>query len=135
MASLNKVMIIGNLGKDPESRSTSSGQAVCNFSIATDESYKDKSGAKVSKTEWHNVTLWGKLAEIATQYLSKGKTIYIEGKLQTKKWQDKDGKDHYTTEIIGDKIQMLGGKSDTPLGTTASDCPEPVVDDGEDLPF
>jgi single-strand DNA-binding protein len=112
MASLNKVMLIGNLGKDPEVRYTTSGTAVASFSLATTEKFKNKSGDWEEKTEWHNVTLWGRLAEIAGEYLAKGKTVYIEGRLQTRKWQDKDGRDRYTTEIVGDKMQMLSGKGD-----------------------
>lgn len=107
MASLNKVMLIGNLGKDPEVRYTQSGMAVASFSLATSEKIKDE-----VKTEWHNIVLWGKTAELAEEYLAKGKTVYIEGRLQTRKWQDKDGKDRYTTEIVGEKMQFLSGKSD-----------------------
>jgi single-strand DNA-binding protein len=112
MASLNKVMLIGNLGKDPEVRYTTSGAAVASFSVATTEKFKNKSGEWEEKTEWHNVTLWARLAEIAGEYLSKGKTVYIEGRLQTRKWQDKEGKDRYTTEIVGEKMQMLSAKGD-----------------------
>lgn len=111
MASLNKVMLIGNTGKDPEIRYTPSGTAVANFSLATSEKFKGKSGEWEERTEWHNITLWGKLAEIAGEYLSKGKTVYIEGRLQTRKWQDKSGNDRYTTEIVGEKMQMLSGKN------------------------
>lgn len=135
MASLNKVMLIGNLGKDPEVRHTASGQAVASFSLATSETYKDKAGEKVEKTEWHNVTLWGKLAEIAGEYLSKGKTCYIEGRLQTRKWQDKDGNDRYTTKIVGVKMQMLSAKGEhnTPKG--ASQHEEPPFNADDDIPF
>ncbi|GFO53528.1 single-stranded DNA-binding protein [Geomonas sp. Red276] len=112
MASLNKVMLIGNLGKDPEVRYTPSGTAVASFSLATSDRIKNKSGEWEEKTEWHNITLWGRTAEIAGEYLSKGKTIYIEGRLQTRKWQDRDGKDRYTTEIVGEKMQMLSGKGE-----------------------
>jgi single-strand DNA-binding protein len=112
MASLNKVMLIGNLGKDPELRYTASGTAVASFSVATTEKFKGKSGEWEEKTEWHNITLWARLAEIAGEYLSKGKTVYIEGRLQTRKWQDKDGKDRYTTEIVGEKMQMLSGRGE-----------------------
>src|SRR5689334_588633 len=112
MASLNKVMLIGNLGKDPEVRYTASGTAVASFSIATSEKFKNKSGEWEEKTEWHNITLWARLAEIAGEYLAKGKTVYIEGRLQTRKWQDKDGRDRYTTEIVGEKMQMLSGKGE-----------------------
>jgi single-strand DNA-binding protein len=112
MASLNKVMLIGNLGKDPEVRYTPGGTAVASFSLATSERIKNKNGEFEEKTEWHNITLWARLAEIAGEYLSKGKTVYIEGRLQTRKWQDKDGKDRYTTEIVGEKMQMLSGKGE-----------------------
>ena len=112
MASLNKVMIIGNLGKDPEVRYTAAGTAVASFSVATSEKIKGKNGEYEEKTEWHNVTLWARLAEIAGEFLSKGKTVYIEGRLQTRKWQDKDGKDRYTTEIVGERMQMLSGKGE-----------------------
>ena len=110
MASVNKVILLGNLGKDPEVRYTQSGTAVASFSIATSERYKSKSGDWEEKTEWHNVVLWGRQAEVAGEYLSKGKTVYIEGHLQTRKWQDKDGRDRYTTEVVGEKMQMIGGK-------------------------
>ncbi|WP_348944250.1 single-stranded DNA-binding protein [Chitinibacter sp. FCG-7] len=118
MASLNKVLLIGNLGKDPESRFLPSGGAVCNFSIATTESWKDKNtGAKQEKTEWHNITMYGRLAEIAGEYLKKGSQVYIEGKLQTRKWQDKQtGADRYTTEIIADEMKMLGGRAGGGMG-------------------
>lgn len=111
MASLNRVTLIGNLGKDPEIRYTAGGTAVASFSVATTEKFK-KDGEWQEQTEWHNVTLWARLAEIAGEYLSKGKTVYIEGRLQTRKWQDKDGKDRYTTEIVGEKMQMLSGKGE-----------------------
>ena len=112
MASLNKVMLIGNLGKDPEVRYTAGGTAVASFSLATSEKFKGKDGQWEEKTEWHNITLWARLAEIAGEYLSKGKTVYIEGRLQTRKWTDKDGRDRYTTEIVGEKMQMLSGKGE-----------------------
>ena len=120
MASLNKVMLIGNLGKDPEVRFTASGQAVAGFSLATSEKFKGKTGEWEERTEWHNITLWGKLAEIAGEYLSKGKTVYIEGRLQTRKWQDKSGNDRYTTEIVGDKMQMLSAKGERRGGDSSS---------------
>jgi single-strand DNA-binding protein len=112
MASLNKVMLIGNLGKDPEVRYTTSGQAVASFSIATSEKFKNRNGEMEERTEWHNVVLWGRQAEIAKDYLAKGKTVFIEGRLQTRKWQDKDGRDRYTTEIVGDRMQFVGPKGD-----------------------
>ena len=112
MASLNKVLLIGNLGRDPEMRFLPSGEAVANLSIATSETWKDKNGEKQEKTEWHRVSLFGKLAEIAGEYLKKGSTCYIEGRIQTRKWQDKDGNDKYSTEIVGQSMQMLGPKAE-----------------------
>lgn len=109
MASLNKVMLIGNLGKDPETRFMADGKAVCNFSIATSESWKGADGQKQERTEWHNITVYGKLAEICGQYLKKGSSAYFEGKLHTRKWTDKQGIEKYTTEIIVDQMTMLGG--------------------------
>src|SRR5690606_4220606 len=101
------------LGKDPDVRYTPNGTAVANFSIATEEQWKDKnSGEKQSRTEWHRIVLWGMLAGIAGEYLKKGSQVYIEGKLQTRKWQDKEGQDRYTTEIVGNELQMLGGKGE-----------------------
>jgi len=111
MASVNKVILIGNLGKDPETRYLPNGDAVCNFVVATSETWKDKStGEKQEATEWHRINVFRKLAEICGQYLKKGSPVYIEGKLKTRKWQDKDGQDRYTTEIIADEMRMLGGK-------------------------
>lgn len=110
MASLNKVMLIGSLGRDPEIRYMPNGDAACNLSVATSESWKDKSGEKQERTEWHRISMFGKLAEIAGKYLAKGSSVYLEGKLQTREWTDKDGVDKYTTEIIADRMQMLGGK-------------------------
>lgn len=119
MASVNKVILVGNLGRDPELKFMANGEAVCNFSIATTDSWKDKSGAKQEKTEWHNIVMYRKLAEIAGEYLKKGSSVYIEGRLQTRKWQ-KDGQDRYSTEIIADSMQMLGGKSDNYSGGDTS---------------
>lgn len=113
MASLNKVLIIGNLGRDPETRYAPSGDAITNITVATTETWKDKaSGEKREATEWHRVAFFGKLAEIAGQYLRKGSQVYVEGRLQTRKWQDKDGQDRYTTEIRADEMKMLSGKSE-----------------------
>lgn len=112
MASLNKIMLIGNLGKDPEIRVTASGQTVANFSLATKEQFKNKCGEREERTEWHSIVVWGKLAEIARDYLHKGKQVYIEGRLQTRKWQDKNGQDRYTTEVVAELMQMLGSKGD-----------------------
>ena len=111
MASVNKVILIGNLGKDPEVRYMPSGEAIANISVATTDSWKDKSGEKQEKTEWHRVSFFGKLAEIVGEYLKKGSQVYVEGRLQTRKWQDKEGQDKYTTEIVADRMQMLGGRS------------------------
>ena len=119
MASLNKVMLIGNLGKDPEVRYTASGQAVASFSMATSEKFKNKSGEWEERTEWHRITLWGKQAEIAGEYLAKGRTVFIEGRLQTRKWTDRDGNEKYSTEIVGERMQMLGGKGESSGGGAA----------------
>jgi single-strand DNA-binding protein len=110
MASVNKVILIGNLGRDPETRYTTGGDAVTNLNIATSETWKDKAGEKQEKTEWHRVVLFGRQAEIAGEYLKKGRSVYIEGRLQTKKYTDKDGVEKYSTEIVGDRMQLLGSK-------------------------
>ena len=111
MASVNKVILIGNLGRDPEVRYMPSGSAVCNLAIATSRGSKNReSGERQEETEWHRVALFDRLAEIAGEYLKKGRPVYIEGRLKTRKWQDKDGKDQYTTEIIAEQMQMLGGR-------------------------
>ena len=112
MASLNRCDFIGRLGKAPEVKYTASGTAVASFSIAVGEKYKDKSGEWVEKTEWINLVFWGKLAEICGEYLEKGKEIYVSGKFTTRKWQDRDGVDRYSSEVVCDKMQMLGGKGD-----------------------
>jgi single-strand DNA-binding protein len=111
MASINKVILIGNLGRDPEVRYTPSGAAICNVTIATSRNWKDKnSGERMEETEWHRVVFYDRLAEIAGEYLKKGRPVYVEGRLKTRKWQDKDGVEKYTTEIIADQMQMLGGR-------------------------
>jgi len=111
MASINKVIIIGNLGRDPEVRYTPNGAAICNVSIATTRNWKDKSsGDKVEETEWHRVVFYDRLAEIAGEYLKKGRPVYVEGRLKTRKWTDKDGVETYTTEIIANEMQLLGGR-------------------------
>jgi single-strand DNA-binding protein len=110
MASVNKVILVGNLGRDPEVRFMPNGEAVCNFSIATTDSWRDKNGQKQERTEWHNIVMYRKLAEIAGEYLKKGRPVYVEGRLQTRKWQTKEGQDRYTTEIVADQMQMLGGR-------------------------
>ena len=147
--SINKVILIGNLGKDPEVRHLENGAVVANFSIATSETYKDrKTGEKVSQTEWHNIVAWRGLAEIAERYLKKGQKVYIEGKLKTRSWQDQDGNNRYSTEIITDNLTMLGNnnsndskvimKNNNPLKMIPKKSPEkefssPGEDD--DLPF
>lgn len=109
---VNKVIIVGNLGNDPDTKYMPSGSAVTNLSVATNESWKDKqTGEQKERTEWHRVAMFGRLAEIAAEYLRKGSMVYIEGKLRTRKWQDKQGNDRYSTEIIADEMQMLGGRS------------------------
>lgn len=111
---VNKVILVGNLGRDPEMKYTASGAAIANITVATSESWNDKqTGEKVEKTEWHRVVFFRRLAEIAGEYLRKGSQVYIEGKLQTRKWQDQSGQDRYTTEIVGDEMQMLGGRGDS----------------------
>lgn len=111
MASVNKVILIGNLGADPEVRYTTGGDAITSIRVATTEVWKDKNGEKQERTEWHRVVFFGKTAEIAGEYLKKGSQVYVEGRLQTRKWQDKDGQDRYTTEIVADRMQMLGGRA------------------------
>ena len=141
---VNKVILVGNLGQKPEMRYTATQTAVANLSIATTESWKDKeSGENRDKTEWHRVVFFGNLAEIAEKYLDKGSSIYVEGKIQTRKWQDKDGNDRYTTEILGNQLTMLGSRntSDTSMNQdNTSDTPFPEDDSSEgitddDIPF
>ncbi|MBN6741656.1 single-stranded DNA-binding protein [Acidithiobacillus sp. MC6.1] len=112
MASVNKMILMGHLGRDPEMRYQPSGGAIANFSIATSETFKDKEGNKQERTEWHRVVLFGRTAEIAGEYLRKGSMVYVEGRLQTRKWTDKEGQERYTTEIVGDRLQMVGGRHD-----------------------
>ena len=109
MASVNKVILLGNLGRDPETRYTTGGDAVTNLNIATSEQWKDKNGEKQERTEWHRVVLFGRQAEIAGEYLKKGRSVFIEGRLQTRKYTDKDGVEKYSTEIVGDRMQLIGG--------------------------
>jgi single-strand DNA-binding protein len=110
--SVNKVILVGRLGRDPETRYTSGGQAVANFSVATDESYKDKNGERQKRTEWHKIVVWGKQAEIAQQYLKKGSLIFIEGRIQSREWQDKEGQKRTSFEIVASNFRMLGGRAD-----------------------
>ena len=137
--SVNKVILIGRLGKDPETRYMTNGEAVTNTTLATSENWKDKSGEKQEKTEWHNLVFYRRLAEIAGEYLKKGSQIYVEGKLQTRKWQTKEGQDRYTTEIIVDQMTMLGSKpsgehsapaerDSNPAGRPGGPSPKPAPD-------
>lgn len=152
MASLNKVMLIGNLGRDPEIRYMPSGDAMANLNIATTDTWKDKGGEKQERTEWHRVVMFGKQAEIAGEYLKKGSQIYIEGRLQTRKWTDKSNVERYTTEIVADRMQMLGGRSGggnyeppadrdgsdypgTPSAKGSSSGPDPFGGMDDDIPF
>jgi len=110
--SVNKVILVGCLGRDPETRYTGGGQAVANFSVATDESYKDKNGERQKRTEWHKIVVWGKQAEIAQQYLKKGSLIFIEGRIQSREWQDKEGQKRTSFEIVASNFRMLGGRAE-----------------------
>jgi single-strand DNA-binding protein len=137
---LNKVMLIGHLGGDPELKYTPGGAAVATFNIATNEVYKDKDGNQQEKTDWHRIVAWNKLAETAAEYLKKGQQVYVEGRLQTRSWNDKDGNKRYTTEVVAGTFQFLGRKGDG--GGGAPDIPPPSDDlapppapDKEDLPF
>jgi len=142
MTGVNKVILLGNLGKDPEVRHLENGTAVANFSLATSESYKDRnSGEKKTITEWHNVVAWRGLAEVAEKYLKKGDQVYIEGKIRTRQWEDKDGNKRYTTEIVIDNMTMLGGRGQAKEQNQDSnqegqiDTAVPANDESDDLPF
>jgi single-strand DNA-binding protein len=115
--SVNKVILVGRLGRDPETRYTGGGQAVANFSVATDESYKDKAGERQKRTEWHKIVVWGKQAEIAQQYLKKGSLVFIEGRIQSREWQDKEGQKRTSFEIVANNFRMLGGRGDGGSGS------------------
>lgn len=136
MASVNKVILIGNLGRDPETRYMSNGEAVTNITVATTDTWKDRNGEKQEKTEWHRVTFYRKLAEIAGEYLKKGRQVYIEGRLETRKWTDKTGNDRYTTEIIATDMKMLGSRpgsgsfetNETAAGGAVSSSPPKQTD-------
>jgi len=137
MAGVNKVILVGNLGKDPEVRSLESGAKVASFSLATTESYKNKDGQRVDQTEWHNIVMWRGLAEVAEKYLKKGGQIYLEGKIRTRTWDDKDGNKRYTTEIIADTFTMLGAKREDAPQVINGPEPTPPAAPGpdDDLPF
>ena len=139
MASVNKAIVLGNLGRDPELRHTGSGRPVASLRIATNEVWNDQSGERQERTEWHSVVVWGRQAENCSQYLKKGRTVYVEGRLQTRKWQDKDGNDRYTTEIVADRVQFIGGGAGAGTGSAVGDeggdfAPPPPAG-GDDIPF
>jgi single-strand DNA-binding protein len=121
MAGVNKAILIGNLGSDPELRYTQNGQGVATFNIATSENWTDKAGERQERTEWHRIVAWGKTGELCAQYLSKGRTVYIEGRIQTRDWEDKDGNKRYTTEIVANTVQFLGGPRSEGSGATGGD--------------
>ena len=149
MAGVNKAILVGNLGRDPELRHTPNGQAVVNFTLATSESWTDKSGERQERTEWHRIVVWGRQAEMCNQYLSKGRTVYVEGRIQTREWEDKDGNKRYTTEINAQTVQFIGPRQDggggggysggggdggySSGGGGGGNDPGPPVDD--DIPF
>ncbi len=148
MASLNKIMLIGNLGRDPEIRYTQDGTPVANFSMATTDSYTDRGGIRQERTEWHNIVAWNRLAELAKRYLSKGRQVYVEGRLRTREWTDRDGNKRRTTEVVALQMVLLGSRGES--GTEAASFPsaapapaysesEPAIEEGgitdDDLPF
>jgi single-strand DNA-binding protein len=130
--SVNKVILVGRLGRDPETRYTGGGQAVANFSVATDETYKDRNGERQKRTEWHKIVVWGKQAEIAQQYLKKGSLIFIEGRIQSREWQDKEGQKRTSFEIVANNFRMLGGRTEAAaMGASAGGGPSRAGDDLE----
>ena len=150
--SVNKVILVGNLGRDPETKYTGAGQAVCKFSLATSESFKDRNGERQKRTEWHRIVVWAKLAEIAQQYLKKGSLIYLEGRIQSGEWTDKEGQKRTSYDIVASNFRMLGPRSDSmgggarsaaaPAGNSEADAPAPPAEDqsgsevtDEDIPF
>jgi single-strand DNA-binding protein len=154
--SVNKVILVGRLGRDPETRFTGGGQPVCNYSVATDENFKSRSGERQKRTEWHKIVVWGKLAEISQQYLKKGTLVYIEGRLQTRQWDDKQGQKKTTTEVVANVMRMLSSRGDNaaaaaagagmppPMSSGGGDFDVPMGDEGggpgpeisdEDIPF
>ena len=145
MSGVNKVILVGRLGKNPETRTLDNGAKVCTFSIATSEVYKDRDGQRQEKTEWHNIVLWRNLADIAESYLAKGREVYVEGKLQTRSWDDQNGQKRYTTEIVGTNINLIGGRGDEGSHAMASETasttsgggstPFDSSDQQDDLPF
>jgi len=142
-AGVNKVILIGNLGRDPELRYTQSGQAVANFTLATSESWNKKEGGREERTEWHRIVAWGRTAELCAQYLSKGRTVYVEGRLQTREWENREGQKQKTTEIVALTVQFLGGPRGSGQGGGAGGGSDPGPPDsspdgappGDDIPF
>jgi single-strand DNA-binding protein len=146
--SVNKVILVGRLGRDPETRYTSAGQAVCNFTLATDETYRDRAGERQKRTEWHRIVVWAKQAEIAQQYLRKGSLVFVEGRIQTRQWDDREGQKRTTVEIVANNFRMLGGRSEggsapsvaeaepqvAAAAAGAEEMPSPEISD-EDIPF
>ena len=130
MASVNKVILIGNLGRDPELRYTQSGQAVANFTLATTERFSNREGERQERTEWHRIVAWGRTAELCAQYLAKGRSVYIEGRLQTREWEDKEGQKRRTTEITAQTVQFLGGRGGGAGGPSGSEPSGPSFDEG-----
>ncbi|MEZ4280188.1 MAG: single-stranded DNA-binding protein [Myxococcota bacterium] len=120
MAGVNKAILVGNLGRDPELRKTQNGQAVCNFTLATSEAWTDKNGERVERTEWHRIVAWGRVGELCHQYLAKGRTVYVEGRIQTREWEDKDGHKRYTTEINATTVNFLGTRGGGAGGESGS---------------
>jgi len=143
--SVNKAILVGRLGRDPETRYTSGGQAVCNFTLATDETYKDRSGERQKRTEWHRIVLWGKLAEISQQYLKKGMMVYLEGRIQSRQWDDRSGQKRTTVEIVANTMRMLTPRAEAAAASASAPsdieapgieepAPSPEISD-EDIPF
>ncbi len=141
MIGLNKVILVGNLGKDPEVRHLEGGTAIANFSLATTETYKDKAGQRIEQTEWHNIVVWRGMAEVAEKYLKKGMTLYVEGKLRTRSWDDKEGHKRYITEIVGDTFTILSKKENSvPFNNSSNNSNNNengtiATNSGDDLPF
>jgi single-strand DNA-binding protein len=137
MGSVNKVILIGNLGRDPELRFTREGQGVANFTIATNDRWRDKEGNWQERPEWHRIVVWGKQAENCAQYLQKGRSVYIEGRLQTRDWEDRDGNKRQTTEVVAQTVQFLGGRGEAAPRSSAAPAPESSAasSEGDDIPF
>ena len=141
MSGVNKAIIVGRLGSDPEMKTVTSGQTVCRLSVATSENWTDRDGQKQEKTEWHRIVVWGRMAEVCGQHLSKGRQVYLEGRLQTRSWEDQQGQKKYTTEIVATTVQFLGSNDRSQSQNTGSSTatqdfgPEPSFDSSEEIPF